>query len=131
MEHKVPFEEGSYLAEQAYLVTPNDMAVVLEDVVVKVYVDQRGIRQMNGAGFLMPLLLVRLHEESDTIDLVLDFGQDLKYRLKAPLLQSGKVFAADVKASLKFTPTTVLTHVPEAEYATWFKRLVVVNDPDD
>lgn len=123
MSQTVPFEEGSYLAERAFLVASNDAAVAIDEVVIKVFYDNRRNRRMNGAGFIENYLFIRMHEESDEIDLLLDMGGEFKYSLKNPILQSGKVFAPGVKASLKFTPTSPLEPVPEPEFNARAARL--------
>ena len=47
---------------------------------------------MSGRGFVHNLLLVELLEDHDDLDMLLDFGAEYKYRLKAPTITSGKVF---------------------------------------
>ncbi len=128
MSQTVPFEEGSYLAERAFLVAPDDAAVVIDEVVINVFYDNRRNRLMNGAGFIENYLLVQMHEESDEIDLLLDMGGEFKYSLKKPILQSGKVFTPGVKASLKFTPTRPLEPIPEPEFDARVDRLKFITD---
>ncbi|MCP4688775.1 MAG: hypothetical protein GY859_12040 [Desulfobacterales bacterium] len=128
MEQTVPFEEGSYLAERAFLVAHNDAAVAIDEVVINVFYDNRRNRQMNGAGFIENYLLVQMHEESDEMDLLLDMGGEFKYTLKNPILQSGKVFTPGVKASLKFTPTRPLEPIPASEFDARAARLRFATD---
>ncbi len=128
MSQTVPFEEGSYLAERAFLVSSNDAAVAIDEVVIKVFYDNRRNRQMNGAGFIENYLLVQMHDESDEIDLLLDMGGEFKYALKNPNLQSGKVFTPGVKASIKFTPTSPLEPIPTPEFDARAARLKFITD---
>jgi hypothetical protein len=41
MKNWIPFAEGEYLADQALLVAENQNAVLVEDVIIEVYSDQR------------------------------------------------------------------------------------------
>jgi len=50
MNNWIPFTEGEYLVEQALLVSGEDRAVSVEDVIVEVYSDQRGQRYLRGRG---------------------------------------------------------------------------------
>jgi hypothetical protein len=105
MKQWIPFGEGEYLVEQAYLMTPDQSAVMLEDSFIKVYTDATGMRQMNGRCFVQNYLVVELLENNDRIDLLLNLGGEFKYLCQEPLLHAGKVFAPKVKASLQFTPS--------------------------
>lgn len=98
----IPFGEGEYLVENAWLVTPDARAVVLERTVVEVFRDPHGRRRMNGSGLVSNALMVELLEDNDALDLLLDFGADVTFRLRRPVLSGGKVFAADVKSTLQF-----------------------------
>jgi len=91
MENWIPFGEGEYLVDQALLVADNQDAVLVEDVIIEVYADQRGLRYLKGRGRIRNVLMVELLDDSDDLDLLLDFGDEYKYLLAAPTLQSGKV----------------------------------------
>jgi hypothetical protein len=69
--------------------------------------------------------MVELLDDSDNLDLLLDFGEEFKYRLKEPILQGGKVFAPDVKSVLQFTPQNPWQQIPPAEFENLLSRLQI------
>jgi hypothetical protein len=126
MSHWIPFSDGEYLLDQAFLVAANQNAVRIDDVIVEVYSDQRGQRYLNGRGRVRNILMVELLEDGDELDLLLDFGQEFKYLLKGPTLQSGKVFAPDVRSALQFTPKNPWEPIPEKEFGDRLARLRIL-----
>ena len=128
MNNWIPFAEGEYLVEQALLVAEDHSAVVVEDVIVEVYCDQRGQRYLNGRGRIRNILMVELLENSDDLDLFLDFGEEFKYLLKKPNLQAGKVFSPDVKSVLQFTPKNPWQPIPQNEIGDFLSRLRILSD---
>lgn len=127
MDNWIPFAEGEYLVDQALLVAENQNAVLVEDVVIEVYSDQRGRRYLKGRGRIRNILMVELLDDSDDLDLLLDFGDEYKYLLKVPNLQSGKVFSPDVKSILQFTPQTPWQQLPHDEYNRLLSRLQILS----
>jgi hypothetical protein len=125
MENWIPFAEGEYLVDQALLVTAGRKAVRLEDVIVEVYSDRRGQRYLKGRGRVRNVLMVELLDDSDNLDLLLDFGEEFKYRLQEPILQGGKVFAPDIKSVLQFTPQNPWQQIPPAEFENLLSRLQI------
>jgi hypothetical protein len=71
--------------------------------------------------------MVELYDDSDDLDLLLDFGDEFKYLLKVPNLQSGKVFSPDVKSMLQFTPQTPWLQLPLDEYDRLLLRLQILS----
>jgi hypothetical protein len=116
MPQKIPFVEGEYLVEKAYLVAPDNTAVALQDPVVEVFLDPLGQRVSRGRARVVNVLMVELHEDHDDLDIVLDFGEEFKYRLKTPQLKSGKVFSPDTKSMLQFVPTGPWQPISQADY---------------
>lgn len=100
----IPFEEGEYWVEQAYIVAAGGSAIALEQPYVEVAKNPAGQRGLVGRGLVLNLLVVELLEDSDELDILLDLGGDFKYRLAQPRISAGKVFAADTKSSIQFTP---------------------------
>ncbi|MDJ0665796.1 MAG: hypothetical protein QNJ61_00920 [Desulfobacterales bacterium] len=100
----IPFEDGEYWVEQAYIVAPGGAAVALEQPYVEVAKTPSGQRSLVGRGLVFNLLVVELLEDSDDLDVLLDLGGDFKYRLVQPRISAGKVFAADTKSSIQFSP---------------------------
>lgn len=122
MNNWIPFAEGEYWVE-ALLVAATQNAITVEDAIVEVYSDQRGQRFLKGRGRIRNILMVELLEDSDDLDLLLDFGHEFKYLLKAPNLQTGKVFSPDVKAVLQFIPKSPWEPIPEKEFKDRLSRL--------
>ena len=127
MDNWIPFAEGEYLVDQALLVADNQNAMLVEDAIIEVYANQRGQRYLKGRGRIRNILMVELHDDSDDLDLLLDFGDEFKYLLKVPNLQSGKVFSPDVKSMLQFTPQTPWQQLTHDEYKRLVSRLRILN----
>ena len=123
MDNWIPFTEGEYLVDQALLVADNHHAVRVEDAVIEVHADQLGRRYLKGRGRIRNILMVELLDDSDDLDLLLDLGDEYKYLLKVPNLQSGKVFSPDVKSVLHFRPQTPWQHLRLDEYNQLLSRL--------
>jgi len=128
MNNWIPFTEGEYLVEQALLVSGEDRAVSVKDVIVEVYSDQRGQRYLRGRGRVRNILMVELLEDSDDLDLLLDFGEEFKFLLKVPNLQVGKVFSPDVKSALKFTPKIPWHQIQQTKFEGILSRLHILSD---
>ncbi len=126
MHNWIPFAEGEYRVDRALLIAAHLAAVSVDDVVVEVYSDNQGRRHLKGRGRIRNSLMVELLEDSDELDLLLDFGQEFKYLLKGPNLQSGKVFAPDVRSVLQFTPQKPWDRVPETEFEDLLSRLRIL-----
>jgi len=130
MENWIPLGEGEYLVEQALLVAANESAVAVDDVVVEVYADQRGQRYLKGRGRVRNILMVELLEDSDDLDLLLDFGDEFKFLLKEPILQAGKVFSPDIRSVLQFFPQTAWRRITQTEFDDLMSRLRLLTDSD-
>jgi len=114
--------------DKALLVGGEDCAVSVEDVIVEVYSDKRGQRFLRGRGRVRNILMVELLEDSDDLDLLLDFGEEFKFLLKVPNLQVGKVFSPDVKSTLQFTPKIPWHQIQQAEFGDILSRLHILSD---
>jgi hypothetical protein len=130
MDNWIPLGEGEYLVEQALLVADDNRAVAVDDVIVEIYADKRGQRHMKGRGRVRNILMVELHEDSDDLDLLLDFGDEFKFLLKEPNLQAGKVFAPDARSVLQFIPQSPWQEIPPEAYTDLIARLRVLTDSD-
>jgi hypothetical protein len=128
MDNWIPFAEGEYLVDQALVVADNHNAVLVEDVIIEVNADQRGRRYLKGRGRIRNILMVELLDDSDDLDLLLDFGEEYKYLLKAPNLQSGKVFSPDVKSILQITPQTPWQQLTPEEYRRFLSGLRIISN---
>ena len=128
MNNWIPFTDGEYLVEQALLLAASERAASIEEVIVEVYSDLRGRRHLRGRGRVRNILMVELLEESDDLDLLLDFGGEFKFLLKVPNLQVGKVFSPDVKSTLQFIPETPWQQIEQTEYEAILSRLHILAD---
>jgi len=128
MDNWIPFSDGEYLVDKALLVAGEDSAVCVEDVIVEVYSDKRGQRFLRGRGRVRNVLMVELLEDSDDLDLLLDFGEEFKFLLKVPNLQVGKVFSPDVKSALQFTPKLPWHQIQQTEFRDILSRLQILSD---
>jgi hypothetical protein len=123
----IPFAEGEYIVDQAFIVAADDRAVGLEDAVVEVYAAPGGDRQLRGSGRLRNILLVQLLEDQDDLELILDLGDEFKYRLMDPDLQSGKCFSPDAKSTLHFRPSAPWQQIPQADFEKLKARLTILD----
>lgn len=127
MKQWVPFAEGEYLVEEAFLAAPDNTALDLEKGVIEVFQDAGGQRHLRGNARVRPYYMVRLMEDSDAVDLILDLGGEFKYRLPRPTLRSGKVFSPDVKAVLQFSPTVPWEPLSEETYGEMKRQLAFIS----
>ena len=130
MENWIPFGEGEYLAEQVLMVADSNNAVAVDNVVIEVYADARGQRYLKGRGRIHNILMVELLEDSDDLDLLLDFGGEFKFLLKAPTLQAGKVFSPDARSALQFIPQSPWRQLAPDEFADRISRLKLLIPSD-
>lgn len=128
MSNWIPFLEGEYAVEQAFIVAPDDSAMAVEDAVIEVFQASGGQRQLKGSGRIRNIILVELLEDYDDLDLVLDLGDEFKYRLKKPELLSGKFFAPDAKSTLHFRPAAPWEQIPQAVFESLISRFNVISD---
>ncbi len=126
MENWIPFAEGEYDVEQAFVISSDERAVAIENGVIEIFATAQGQRFLRGSGRVQNILLVELLEDSDDLDLILDLGDEFKYRLHNPELQSGKFFAPDAKSSLQFRPTTPWVQFTGADFEKLMSRLDIL-----
>ncbi len=112
----IPFEEGEYWVEQAYIVAPGGSGVALEEPYIEVVKGALGKRSLVGKGLVLNLLVVELLEDTDELDILLDLGGDFKYRLAKPRISAGKVFAPDVRSTLQFSPAEPWEQISAADF---------------
>ena len=128
MSNWIPFQEGEYAVEQAFIVAPDDRAMVVENAVIEVFQGAGGQRQLKGSGRIRNIQLVELLEDCDDLDLILDLGDEFKYRLKKPHLQSGKFFSPDAKSSLQFRASEPWVQISQADYESLKSRFRFISD---
>jgi len=123
----IPFPEGRYLAERALLLAVDERAVELEDTVIEIADGPGGRRRLSGRGRAPNALVVELLEEGYELDLLLDFGGEFKFRLPAPAIQGGKVFAPGVKSFVQFVPRSPWKPVAEADFNSLMTRIRILS----
>jgi len=128
MNDWIPFREGEYLVEQGFLMVADMSAVLLEDAVLRVFLDAAGRRQASGVGRVNTLQIVKLLDCSALIDLALDLGGKYKYLLKDPVLRSGKVFSPGLKTTLEFSPKEPWKQIAEKEFKDLRSRLRLLSE---
>ena len=127
MANWIPFVEGEYAVEQAVIIAPDERAVAVEDAVIEIYAAPQGQRHLKGSGRVRNILMVELLENHDDLDLILDLGDEFKYRLVKPELQSGKFFAPDAKSTIHFRPAAPWEQIPQADFEQLMTRLEIIN----
>ncbi len=127
MANWIPFAEGEYVVDQAFVIAPDERAVVIEDAFIEVFATARGQRHLKGSGRVRNLLLVELLEDHDDLDLILDLGDEFKYRLVKPELRCGKFFAPDAKSTIHFRPAAPWEQIPQADFEQLMTRLEIIN----
>ena len=128
MANWIPFAEGEYVVDQAFVIAPDERAVVIEDAFIEVFATARGQRHLKGSGRVRNLLLVELLEDHDDLDLILDLGDEFKYRLIKPELQSGKFFSPGAKSTIQFRPAAPWQQIPRADFESLLSRFKIISD---
>ena len=123
----IPFVEGEYIVERAFIIAQDGRAVAVENAFIEVYAAPGGDRHLQGSGRLCNILLVELLEDHDDLELILDLGDEFKYRLIKPDLQSGKFFSPDAKSTLKFRPSAPWEQIPQADFDKILSRLKILH----
>jgi hypothetical protein len=123
----IPFAEGRYLAERALLLAVDERAVELEETIIEIAEGPGGRRRMSGRGRAPNALIVELLEEGHELDLLLDFGGEFKFRLPAPAIQGGKVFAPGVKSFVQFVPRSPWVPLSEADFNSLVTRVRILS----
>jgi len=124
MAHWTNIEEGTYPADEAFLLTQSCAATGLDGAAIEVYLDGANERRVRGQAMAVNALMVELLEDDGEIDLLLDLGGDFKYLVKAPLIRAGKVFSPGVKSLLQFNAQGPLQKLTQGEYAAISSKLV-------
>jgi hypothetical protein len=127
MANWIPFVEGEYAVEQAFIIAADERAVAVEDAVIEIYAAPQGQRNLKGSGRIRNILMVELLEDHDDLDLILDLGDEFKYRLVKPELRSGKFFAPDAKSTIHFRPAAPWEQIPQADFEQLMTRLEIID----
>ena len=128
MDNWIPFAEGEYIVDRAFIIAPDERAVVIDDAFIEVFATAQGQKYLRGSGRVHNLLLVELLEDHDDLDLILDLGDEFKYRLTKPELQSGKFFAPGAKSTIQFRPAEPWQQIPRSDFESLMARLKIITD---
>jgi hypothetical protein len=126
MAHWIDIEEGTYRAEEAFLLTPRYAAMAMEDAMIEVYHDNNNERRVRGHAMATGMHMVELLEDEDDIHLLLDLGDKFKFLLHTPSVRAGKTFAPDVKSLLQFAAQAPLERLDGSKYTEIRSKLVLV-----
>ena len=128
MDNWIPFAEGEYIVDRAFIIAPDQRAIVIENAFIEVFATAQGQKYLRGSGRVHNLLLVELLEEHDDLDLILDLGDEFKYRLTKPELQSGKFFAPGAKSTIQFRPAEPWQQIPRPDFESLISRIIIISD---
>ncbi len=128
MGNWIPFAEGEYWVERAYVMTSDQIATPLEEATLEIYTGRDGIRRMRGSAKVKNIMIVKLLEDTDDLHLLLDLGDEFKYYMEHPEIQAGKVFSPHVKAVLKFSPQNQWKQLSIEEFNSVIKGLQFVEE---
>mgnify|MGYP000983751027 CR=1 FL=1 len=128
MDQWIPYEEGEYAVEDAFLRTPSGHGVRAVKTVVEVYVDSDGRRQLKGFGQLVNALLMDLMDQDDQVDLVLDFAPAHRYRLIAPTIRAGKLFTPGVRAAFHFYPRSPWVPLSDTRFEAMVQETIFLQE---
>ncbi len=126
----IPFREGTYLVEDAYLVTPLNRSVKLTEGILEVSKDALGQKHLRGRAFVHNILMVALLEDEESLDLILDLGLGFRYRVPQPILQAGKIFEPRTSSLVHFAPSTDLRPLTDTDYDRLLSSLKVLHPED-
>lgn len=128
MGNWIPFAEGDYWVERAYLTSSEGTATTLEEASLEVYKGRDGVRRMRGSAKVKNILIVKLLEDNDELHLLIDLGEEFKYLMEHPEIQAGKVFSPHVKSVLKFSPKKQWKQLSEDEFKAVIDGLEFIED---
>ncbi len=131
MDEWIPFGEGRYSVERALLLAEGGRAVALEDAVIEVTQGPGGRLRLHGRGRVRNALMVRLLDEAEDLDLLIDLGGEYKYRMRRPAIQGGKVFAPGVQSFIQFVPQSPWEPVAAAEFNSLIARIRILDGEGD
>ena len=123
----IPFEDGRYRVEDAILIAATSAAIILENPYIEIFTGRTGKRWIKGGSLVQNHLMVELLDESDSLDIILNLNEEFKFILRQPDIQAGKVFAPDVKSSLKFMPAIPWEQLTIKEFETICSKLTLLN----
>jgi hypothetical protein len=123
----IPFEDGRYRVEEAILMAVTNAAIIMEKPYIEIFTGRTGKRWIKGGSLIQNHLMVDLLDESDSLDILLNLTEEFKFILRRPEIQAGKVFAPDVKSSLKFMPSAPWEQLTIKEYNTICSHLNLIN----
>ncbi|HDI60659.1 MAG TPA: hypothetical protein ENF48_09990 [Desulfobacteraceae bacterium] len=126
MSSWIPYNEGEYRVEEAFLHVSSGHGLRVTEVVVEIYDDGRG-KNLRGYGQVVNALLVDLLDWGEEADLILALAPGHRYRLPTPVIRAGKVFAPDVRSAFHFQPRSPWTPLGDREFERLVEETVFLN----
>ena len=126
MSSWIPYDEGEYGVEEAFLHVSSGRSLRVSEVVVEIYNDGRG-KHLRGYGQVVNALLVDLLDWGEDVDLVLAFAPGHCYRLPSPVIRAGKVFTPGVRSAFHFQPRAPWTPLDDQEFGRLVERSVFLD----
>lgn len=108
---------GTYIIEEAFVVTSDKprYGIALRDAFLDVEREDNRVI-VHGRATVHNLSLVRLLEDHEKLDILINMGDGFKFYLKEPVIQAGKVFSPKVESTMRFIPADSFDLVTEEEY---------------
>lgn len=126
MSSWIPYDEGEYAVEEAFLYVSSGRGLRVSEVVLEVYNDARG-KNLRGYGQVVNALLVELLDWGEDVDLLLALAPEHHYRLPAPVIRAGKVFAPGVRSAFHFQPRAPWISLNDRDYADLVTRTLFLD----
>lgn len=111
----IPYDEGEYSVEDAFLHVSSGHGLRVTEVVVEIYTDGQG-KHLRGYGQVINALLVDLLDWGEDVDLILALAPGHCWRLPAPVIRAGKVFTPGVRSAFHFQPLAPWTALDDQEF---------------
>lgn len=108
---------GTYIIEEAFIISAGEprRGVALRDAFLDV--EKEGNRTIvHGRATVRNFLLVKLLEDHEQLDMVINMGEGFKFYLQSPVIQAGKVFSPMIESTMRFIPSDSFDHITEKEY---------------
>ena len=127
MSSWIPYDEGEYGVEEAFLHVSPDRGLRVTEVVVEIYDDGRG-KNLRGYGQLINALLVELLDWGEDVDLVMALAPGHCYRLPTPVIRAGKVFAPGVRSAFHFHPRSPWMPLDDQAFGRLKERTIFLDE---
>jgi hypothetical protein len=122
----IPFDEGNYMVQRAFLVSAAGAAVALENSSIHITTGRAGRKHLQGTCMVRNMLVVDLLDDTDTLDILLDLGEEFTFLLEMPDIQAGKVFSPGVKSTFRFFPVNPWKQLSREVFNDRLEHLTII-----